>query len=303
MTIKLTFLGTSGAVPTAKRNHTGILLTYENENILVDCGENMQRQFRKARLNPGKITRILITHWHGDHVLGIPGILQTLAFSEYNKTLHIYGPKGTKKYMKKMLQAFVFANKINLELHEIEKEGIFLDEKDFYIEAKKMIHGTIVFSYKFVKRGKTKIDKDKLLKSKLPRGPILKSFKEGKDIVYEGKKYRAKDFIYATNELKISFVFDTAMNPKIVPFVKDSDVLVSEATFLSDSEKGNFYAADRRHLTARQAAEIAKKAKVGKLILTHISQRYDKNQEVILKEAKKFFKNSYLINDLDVVKI
>ena len=102
--IKLTFLGTSDSIPTEERNHTSILLTYEGENILIDCGEGTQRQIRKAKLNPCKITRILITHWHGDHVLGIPGLLQTLSMSGYNKTLYIYGPEGTKKFMKELLK-------------------------------------------------------------------------------------------------------------------------------------------------------------------------------------------------------
>ena len=106
--IKVKFLGTSGAVPTAERNHTSMLLEYENENILIDCGEGTQRQFRKARINPCKITRILITHWHGDHVLGLPGLLQTLGFSEYNKTLYIYGPKGTKEFMQNLFKTFFF---------------------------------------------------------------------------------------------------------------------------------------------------------------------------------------------------
>ena len=88
--IKLTFLGTADQIPSANRNHTSMLLTYGGENILIDCGEGTQRQFRKAHLNPCKITRILITHWHGDHVLGLPGLLQTLAASDYNKTLYIY---------------------------------------------------------------------------------------------------------------------------------------------------------------------------------------------------------------------
>ena len=86
---KITFLGTSDQIPSRSRNHTSILLTYEGENILIDCGEGTQRQFRKANLNPCKITKILISHWHGDHVLGLPGLLSTLALSGYNKTLHI----------------------------------------------------------------------------------------------------------------------------------------------------------------------------------------------------------------------
>jgi len=91
--ITITFLGTSQAIPTARRNHTAILLQYKAENLLIDCGEGTQRQFRKARLNPCKITKLLITHWHGDHILGIPGLLQTLLLNQYNKTLEIYGPR------------------------------------------------------------------------------------------------------------------------------------------------------------------------------------------------------------------
>ena len=97
--IKITFLGTSGAIPSIERNHTAVLLSYKSENILVDCGEGTQRQFKYAKLSPNKVTKLLITHWHGDHVLGIPGFLQTLAFSDYKKTLEVYGPVGTKKFM------------------------------------------------------------------------------------------------------------------------------------------------------------------------------------------------------------
>src|SRR4030042_2692406 len=102
--IKITFLGTSDAIPSAERNHTSILLEYKNESILVDCGEGTQRQFRKAKLNPNKVTKILITHWHGDHVLGLAGLLQTLSFSNHNKTLSIYGTRGTKEFMKILLK-------------------------------------------------------------------------------------------------------------------------------------------------------------------------------------------------------
>ena len=99
--MKLTFLGTGNAIPTARRNHTGILISFANENILVDPGEGTQRQFQIAKIALPRITKILITHWHGDHILGIPGLLQTLAFSDYNKTLYVYGPKGTKTFFKR----------------------------------------------------------------------------------------------------------------------------------------------------------------------------------------------------------
>ena len=149
---KITFLGTSFAIPTLKRNHTSILLTHNGENILVDCGEGTQRQLRKARLNPCKINRILITHWHGDHILGIPGLLWTLSLSGYNKTLYIYGPEGTKKLMKNLLNTFNINLNFNIEIIDINKKKFF-ETNDFYLEAEKMTHGTPCNAYTFVKKG------------------------------------------------------------------------------------------------------------------------------------------------------
>ena len=117
--MKIFFLGTSDSIPSAERNHPAFLLTYPGENILIDCGEGTQRQFRKANLNPGKLTRILITHWHADHILGIPGLLKTLALSGYNKTIHIYGPRGTKFLMKSLLKLFAFKENFPIEIYEV----------------------------------------------------------------------------------------------------------------------------------------------------------------------------------------
>ncbi len=189
--IKLTFLGTAASIPTASRNHTSILLTYQGENILVDCGEGTQRQFRKAKLNPCKLTRMLITHWHGDHVLGVPGLLQTLALSGYNKTIYLYGPKGTKDFLNKITAIFAFVDKLNIEVKEV-KDGKFFESEDFYLEAKPMTHWTHTNAYCFVKKGERRIDKIKLKKSKLPSGPLLQQLKEGKDITFNGKKFLSK---------------------------------------------------------------------------------------------------------------
>jgi len=296
--IKITFLGTGSHVPSRARNHTAMLLSYEGENILIDCGEGTQRQFRYARLNPCKVTRILITHWHGDHVLGLPGLLQTLALSGYNKKLIIYGPKGTKEFMKKMFEVFVFREKFPIEVEEVQ--GKFFENKDFYLEAKPMIHGIPCNAYCFVKKGQVRIDKDKLKKSGLHPGPLLQKIKEGKDVIYEGKKYKAKNLTSRDNDKKIGFVLDTSMNVGIVPFVKDTDVLIMESSFESSlGEKAKEY----KHLTAKQVAEIAKKAQVKKLVLTHVSARYDKNPKKILDEAKKIFKNVVLVKDLEELRV
>ena len=298
--IKITFLGTGDAIPSARRNHSAIFLNYDSENILIDCGEGTQRQFRKAGLNPCKINRILITHWHGDHVLGIPGLLQTLALSGYNKTLYIYGPRGTKKYVEEIIKIFKFVGKYEIKVEEISNKGKFYETSDFYLEAEQMEHGTPANAYNFVIKDKMRIDKKKLEKSKLPLGPLIKNLKEGKDVIYNGKKYKSKDFVYFEKGKKISVVLDTAMNPKIEPFVKNSELFICESSFGSELEKE---ARERMHMAVNQTANIAKKAKVKKLILTHISSRYEKNLNQILNEAKKIFKESYLVKDLDVIEV
>jgi len=296
---KITFLGTGDAIPSANRNHSGFLVSYRDENLLFDCGEGIQRQFRKARLNPCKLTKILISHWHGDHILGIPGILQTLALSGYNKFLEIYGPKGTKKFMKEIFNTFVFTGKIKFKIHEVE-EGKFFENNDFYLESKKMQHGCPCNAYNFVIKGRVRIDKKKLEKLKISPGPHIKELKEGKDIFVCKKKYKSKDLVFVEDSKKLSIVMDTKNNVGIVGFVKDADLLIIESTYDKDSLD---LAKEHWHMTCVEDADIAKKAKVKMLALTHISQRYSKNPKKLLDEAKKIFKNTILPKDLDVVEL
>ena len=296
--IKITFLGTSDAVPTAERNHTSLLLTYGGENVMIDCGEGTQRQIRKAGLNPCKITRLLISHWHGDHVLGIPGLLQTLSLSGYNKTLHVYGPEGTKKSMKEILKIFGFTGECKMKVEEVS--GKFLDEKDFSLEAKPMTHNVPCNAYSFTKKGRLRIDKTALKKTGLPNGPLLKDLKQGKNVSFGGKKYSAKNLTFMDEDKKISFILDTTFNSRILSFVRNSDLMISESSFADDlKEKAREYG----HMTATQVAKTAGKGDVGKLALIHVSQRYDGKRKEILSEAKKFHKNTVIAEDLDVIEI
>lgn len=296
--IKITFLGTGGMIPDEKRNHPAFLLTSQKENILVDCGEGTQIQFRKARLNPCKITKILITHWHGDHTFGLPGLLRTLSGSSYNKKLHIYGPRGFKRHMDEMFKAFGEIKEFEIKVKEVS--GKFFENEDFYLEAERMVHVQPCNAYFFVLKGKTRIDKSKLKKYKIKPGKHLQGLKQGKSISYNEKKYKAKDLTFTEKGKKISFVLDTLMNPRIVSFVKNSDVLICESTFSKELESK---AKEYKHLTSAQAAGIAKKSKSKELYLVHLSQRYSKNSKKILNEAKKVFKNSFVPKDLDVIEV
>lgn len=292
--INITFLGTSQAIPTAKRNHTSILLQYAGENILVDCGEGTQRQFRKAHLNPCRLTRILITHWHGDHILGLAGLLQTLLLNGYNRTLYIYGPKGTKKDLQELIRLLVPYNKIPLVINEVST-GKILETKDFYIESLPVQHSIPCNAYSFVEKAKTRLDRAKLKKLKIPSSPLIGQLQQGKDIIFEGKKIKAKDLIYKTEDKKVSFILDTKLTENCHKIAKDSDVIITEAVYLNNEKD---LAALHEHLTAEQAGEIAKKANAKKLYLAHLSQRYDGNEKLILKEAQKKFKNTIIAEDL-----
>ncbi len=298
MKIQITFLGTAQAIPTATRNHTAILLSYANENILIDCGEGTQRQFRKAKISPTKITKLLITHWHGDHVLGLPGLFQTLALSNYSKTLEIYGPRGTKKFIDLLYRLFIHKNKIKIKVKEISS-GKFFSNQDFYLEAFPMQHGAPTLSYRFIERDKLRLDKAKIKKLNLP-GRLLGKLASGKNIKYKGKTFNVKSLSYSQPGKIISIILDTKLNPNCYKSAKQADLLIAESTY---SNKETDLASSYKHLTSQQAAKIAKQAKVKKLVLTHISQRYDHKEKIILNEAKKIFKNVSIAEDLDTLEL
>lgn len=297
--IKITFLGTGSMVPTKERNHIAVLVSYKDENILVDCGEGTQRQLRFADISPTKVTKILISHWHGDHVLGLPGLMYSLATCEYNKTLEIYGPKGAKEFMRNLLKGFAYRDQISYEVHEVE-EGVFFESKDFALEAKNLVHTSPCLGYAFIEKDRRNIDVEYLKKNyNLSGHPVLRDLQAGKDIVWKGKTIQADKATKVTKGKKIVFVSDTAYCKSAVDIAKDADLLVCESTYLSDLEEK---AKDYLHLTAEQAGDIAKKAKVKKLILTHFSQRY-KDVKEIEDEAREVFKNSVCAKDFLVLEL
>ena len=298
--MKLTFLGTSSMVPTADRNTSAILLNYESENILIDCGEGTQRQLRKAKISPTKITKILITHWHGDHVLGLPGLLETLAKSEYNKVLEIYGPEGTKSFVKELYKVFVSAYKpIKYKIIEITKNGKIVDEKEFTITAQKLTHNPVCFGYSFQEKDKRKIDLKYTKKFGLTKHPLLGKLQQGKTITYNGKKITPNKGTTTIPGKKVTFISDTKKPINILKFAENSDILVSESTYESQHEE---IANTRKHMTSKYAAEIAKASKSKKLILTHFSQRY-KNTKELENQAKKIFKNTMAAQDFSTFDI
>jgi len=299
--INLTFLGTGSSIPTARRNHPAVLLKFKGENVLVDCGEGTQRQFRKAKLNPCKVTRILISHWHGDHMLGLAGLLQTLNLNGRNGELVIYGPKGSKVKFQEMVAPYLSRRVMSYEIVVKEvSSGVVFDGGDFFIESVGVDHDCPAVAYSFVVREKVRLDKEKLKKLKIGNSPLMSELAKGKVVSIDGKKVDGKKLVYREAERKVSFVSDTRYNSEIVDFVKGADLLVSEATY---SEEEAELAEKYGHLTSVDAARLAKKGKVGGLVLTHLSQRYDAVPKVILGEAAAVFKDTRVVEDLEEVEL
>ena len=295
--IKITFLGTSAMMPTKERNHSSIFLSYKNEGILIDCGEGTQRQLRIAKIPPSKITKVLISHWHGDHVLGLPGLIQNLGANNYNKTLEIYGPKDSKKYLKNMLSGVILKDTIDYEVKEIS--GKFFENDQFTLTALALEHNTPCLGYIFQEKDKLKMNLPYLKKFGLTQDPLLGKLQQGKDITFNGKKITVKKATKRILGKKIGIVMDTAPCKNVDKIAKNSDLLILESTWASEL---NDIAIRRKHLTSELAAKIAKKNKVKELVLTHFSQRYN-NTNLLEKEAKKIFKKTKLAKDFMEIEI
>ena len=294
--MKITFLGTACMMPTKDRNATGILLQHEGENILIDCGEGTQRQLRKIRAPPTKITKILITHWHADHVLGIPGLFQTIAASCQEKEIELIGPKGSKKALSDVLKPFKYSSNLKVKVTEYKKP---LQYEKFKIEALKLDHTATCLGYSIIENDKRKINLAYIKKFGLTQHKILGDLQKGKTIKYEGKTIRPENATTLIKGRKLSILLDTKVCNNATKIAKDADLLICESTH-ADQEKA--HAEEFKHLTSKQAAQIAKKAKAKQLILTHFSQRYA-DITLLEKEAKKIFKNTKAVKDLDVISL
>ncbi len=289
--INITFLGTGCMQPTKLRNHAGVLLNFKEENILFDCGEGIQRQMRICGVKPAKITKLCISHWHGDHVFGIPGLMSSMGADEYAKKLQIYGPKGTKAYLKNMFKSFAAKDIIEHEVFEVEK-GTFFENDEFILEAQPLNHSVPCVGFRFMEKDRRRINVSKAKKRGL-EGPILGELQSGKTVEFSGKKITPDEVSYIVKGKKISYITDTMNCDGINLLSNENDLLILEGTLLDNLKKN---ARKSKHLTIKQAALIASENNVKKLILTHISQRYKTTDELI-SEARDYFDDTIIAED------
>ena len=299
--LSIIFLGTGGSWPTVKRNVTSIAVKRAGEIILFDCGEGTQRQLQKSNLSYMQISKIFITHFHGDHFLGIPGLVQTMQLNDRTTPLHIYGPRGIKKLVEQLLTLGYFKPNYQIISHEID-EGKIVEFEGYDVHCLRVKHGVPTLAYALIEHKRPgKFDKPKALKLGIPEGPLFSKLQKGETIkLKNGKEIKPETVLGPSRKgRKIVISGDTKPVKEMIKFAKDADVLIHEATFGSELE---VLSSDYGHTTASQAAEIAKKADVEKLFLVHISPRYNENN-VLEEEAKKIFKNSIVPKDFQEFEI
>ncbi|PIY60541.1 ribonuclease Z [Candidatus Woesearchaeota archaeon CG_4_10_14_0_8_um_filter_47_5] len=297
--MNITILGTSSMVPTKDRNHVSTLVEYKQHGLLFDCGEGTQRQLKLADIRPPKIDKIFLTHWHGDHVFGLPGLMQTLASSDYDKTLEIYGPAGTRQRIATMNnEVFLLDKMLAYEVIEIPAAGgILCETPDFSVMALPLEHSIPCFGYAFVEKDTRNITIAKAKRMGLSEGPLLGKLQRGETITLGKKTIRPDEVSRVKKGKKIAVVLDTALSKNCYVLAYHADVLICEATYASGlQEKAEEYG----HLTARQAGEIAAASNAKKLILTHYSQR-NKTTDELLDEARLVFQNT--VAGFDLMKI
>lgn len=294
------FLGTGAGMPAKLRNVTSIALKLLEERgavWLFDAGEATQHQILHTSIKPRRIEKIFITHLHGDHIYGLPGLLSSRSFQGGETGVTVYGPKGIKEYLQVSLSLSQTYLKYPLTVIEIS-EGIIFEDEQFKVEARRLDHGIPSYGYRIVERDRPgTLLADKLKEAGVQPGPIFRKIKNGEIVTLEdGRVIEPDKFLGPSQKGRIVTILgDTRYCENSRWLAQDADFLVHEATFAKGEEQLAF---DYFHSTTRQAAEIAKQASCQQLCLTHISSRYDRQAWLeLVGEAQEIFPQTVIAED------
>lgn len=304
--MELQFLGTGAGLPSKERNVSSIalkLLQELNSIWLFDCGEATQHQILHTSIKPGKINKVFITHLHGDHIFGLPGILSSRSFQGGEDALTIYGPKGMKEYTETVLRLSRTNLTYPLIIEEIS-EGCIFENDTFAVYAKELNHNIPSFGFRIAEKDKPgKLLVDKLENLGVQPGPIYQQIKENEQVTLEdGTVIYRQDMLGPPKPGKvITILGDTRFDAEFGDFVHGSDILVHESTF---KEENRDLAYRYFHSTAAEAAALAKQNNCRRLVLTHISSRYQREEsDSLLREAQQIFPNTELASDFSQMQL
>ncbi len=307
--MEITFLGTSSGVPTKSRNVSGLALKKQDSKswTLIDCGEGTQHQLLHTKLSLKNLKTICITHVHGDHCYGLPGLLATTAMTGRTEPLTIIAPKGIEEFVTSTFKLTDTHLNYSIEFISVESLGLYDKDKEFKIEAIELSHRVPSFAYSFTEQSRSRrLDIDKLQKLGIERGPLWGQLQSGQSITLDnGQEIQAADcYLPLEKARKIIIGGDNDTPDLLAQAAKEADLLVHESTYTSAvSEK---VGPGPQHSCAKRVAQFAEQSGVKNLILTHFSARYqpdsDKTDSIdeVENEAKQYFKgNLWLANDLD----
>ena len=290
----MTFLGTSAAVPTKERGLPGIALKREGEVILMDCGEGIQRRVLAESVGLGNEMTILITHLHGDHVAGLLGLLQTMSLSQRRKPLNIVGPEKLLRWLRVTSELLQIGLTFPIRFSKAAP-GTILRTPGFRIRTAKAVHSVEAFAYLVEEKGRPGIFyPEKAKRLGVPEGKLWSRLQKGRTVTAQGRKVTASEVTGPPRSgRKVGYSGDSRPSAGLTRFFTGCDLLIFDSTFGGkDADK----AAERMHSTSSEAAELAKKAKVRKLALTHFSARYTSTTS-LLREARRIFPNTVAASD------
>ena len=325
--MELIILGSSAAIPVEERNLSSTALKYKNEILLFDCGEDLQRNFIKAGLKLNKPLKILISHYHGDHIIGLPGLLFRFSLIARTAPVTIFGPVNLFLYLfvhrkvlglnpnypftvieidDKQMEVIIYegldselpTKKLNM------KENIIFDGRKYALKYTLVDHSVLAFAYSFIEKPRSgKFNPERAKEFGIPESTLWKKLQEGEIIEYEGKKIDPfEEGIVGPKQpgRKVTYTGDTVPCENLIELGRNSDILIHEATF---SKELSDIAIKKKHSTSVDAAIDAKKMVAKQLILTHISSRYQEDSIKLLEEAKEIFPNTLLAEDLMKVEL
>jgi ribonuclease Z len=296
MSLHVTFLGTAGSVPTPKRSLPAVAIQRKGELLLLDCGEGTQRQMVQAKMGFHRKTKVFITHMHGDHVLGLPGLIQTMSLMDREKKLEIYGPKGICAFVELVKQTVQFTLTFPTEVFEIENAGKICEEKEYEVHTVWADHVIPSLAYALVEKPRAgKFYPEKAKKLGVPEGPLWSKLQRGFAVeLPNGRTVKPEEVVGPPRPgRKIVYSGDTRPSKSLAEIASNADLLIHDATFDDNLEER---AREDGHSTPGQAAKVAKEAKVRRLVLTHISARYE-DSGILLEQAKKVFPSVQIAED------
>lgn len=281
-TRELVVLGTASQVPTRRRNHHGALLRWDGEGILLDPGEGTQRQMAVAGVPVGRVTRICITHFHGDHCLGLPGIVQRLSLDGITRPVPIHHPASGREHLDRLRHASVFDDRADTPYRPVTRSGAIDESGPLVVSARLLDHPVEAWGYRFEERPGRTLLPDRLAAAGIEGPAVGELLREGRLRDSGGRTVSVEDVSVERPGQAAAFVMDTRRCEGALELAAGVDLLVCESTFL-EAEADR--AEETGHLTARQAAEIAREAGARRLVLTHFSSRYP-DEQAFLAEAR-----------------